>query len=68
MDYTEDHITQNISPPKKLTLDQIDFYLIITIGPWNGLGYYVVLWYKVKEESKINNINNNSNNNNNNGK
>ena len=36
--YTEDHTTWNISHPKKGTL----------LGPRNGLGYYVVLWYYIK--------------------
>ena len=34
---------------RKNTLHQIDFYLILTLGPRIGLGYYVVLWYYNKE-------------------
>ena len=33
---------------KVTTLHQIDFSLILTLGPRNWLGYYVVLWHKVK--------------------
>ena len=52
---TEDHTTWNISHPKKGTLHQIDFYLILTLGPRNGLGYYVVLWYYIREDSNNDN-------------
>ena len=38
-----------ISHPKKGTLHQIDFYLILTLGSRNGLGYSVVLWYSIKK-------------------
>ena len=33
---TEDHTTWNIAYPKKGTIHQIDFYLILTLGPRNG--------------------------------
>ena len=33
---------------KVTTLHQIDFSLILTLGPRNWLGYYVVLWHKLK--------------------
>ena len=33
---------------KVTTLHQIDFSLILTLGPSNWLGYYFVLWHKVK--------------------
>ena len=36
-----------ISHPKKGTLHQIDFYLILILGSRNGLGYSVVLWYSI---------------------
>ena len=39
-----------ISHPKKGTLHQIDFYLILTLGSRNGLGYSVVLWYSIKKK------------------
>ena len=41
------------------TLHQIDFCLILTLGPSNGLGYYVVLWHQVKGGSHDNSSNNN---------
>ena len=34
---------------------QQDFYLFLTPVPTNGLGYYVVLWHKVKGNSNNNN-------------
>ena len=40
---------------KKDTIHQINFYLILTPGPRKRLGYYVLLWYKVKEDSLNNN-------------
>ena len=55
-----------ISHPKKGTLHQIDFYLILTLGSRNGLGYSVALWYSIKKDNNNNNNNNNDNNNNNN--
>ena len=42
------YCTWNITYPKKGTIHQIDFYLILTLGPRNGPGYYVVLWHEVK--------------------
>ena len=54
-----------ISHPKKGTLHEIDFYLILTLGSRNGLGYSVALWYSIKKDNNNNNINNNDNNNNN---
>ena len=43
----EDHTTWNISytvySNEKDTIHRIDFYLILTLGPRNGLRYYVVL-------------------------
>ena len=41
------------------TLHQIDFYLILTLGSRNGLGYSVVLWYSIKKDNNNNNNNNN---------
>ena len=48
---TEDHTTWNLSHPKKGTLHQIDFYLILTLGPRNRLGYCVKLWHYIKEDN-----------------
>ena len=48
------------------TLHEIDFYLILTLGSRNGLGYSVALWYSIKKDNNNNNNNNNDNNNNNN--
>ena len=62
---TEDHTTWNIAYPKKGTIHQIEFYLILTLGPRNGPGYYVVLWREVKGNNNNHNNNNNNNNNNN---
>ena len=53
-----------ISHPKKGTPHQIDFYLILTLGSRNGLGYSVVLWYSIKKDNNNNNNNDNNNNNN----
>ena len=36
---------------RKVALHEIDLYLIVTLGPRNGLGYYVVLWYYIREDS-----------------
>ena len=46
------HILRKVA---KGTLHQIDFYLILTLGPRNGLGYYVVLWYYIREDSNNDN-------------
>lgn len=43
----EDHTTWNILHPKKGTIYQVDFYLILTLGPRDGLSYFFVLWYKL---------------------
>ena len=51
---------------KALSIKIIDFYLILTLGSRNGLGYSVVLWYSIKKDNNNNNNNNNDNNNNNN--
>ena len=57
---------RNILYPAKDTLHQIDLYLILTLGPRNGFGYYVELWHKVKGDRNNSHCNNNNNNNNNN--
>ena len=49
---------------KALSIKIIDFYLILTLGSRNGLGYSVVLWYSIKKDNNNNNNNNNDNNNN----
>ena len=56
---------RNILYPAKDTLHQIDLYLILTLGPRNGFGYYVELWHKVKGDRNNSHCNNNNNNNNN---
>ena len=40
------HITRNITHPKKDTLHQEDFYLILALGARNGLGYHAVMWHR----------------------
>ena len=57
---------RNILYPAKDTLHQIDLYLILTLGPRNGFGYYVELWHKVKGDRNNSHCNNNNNNNNSN--
>ena len=57
---------RNILHPAKDTLHQIDLYLILTLGPRNGFGYYVELWHKVKGDRNNSHCNNNNNNDNNN--
>ena len=52
----------NISHLKKGTLYQRDLYLILTLDPRNGLGYYM-LYYGVNLVKEDNNNNNNNNNN-----
>ena len=54
---------RNILHPAKDTLHQIDLYLILTLGPRNGFGYYVELWHKVKGDRNNSHCNNNNNNN-----
>ena len=49
----------NISHLKKGTLYQRDFYLILTLDPRNGLGYYM-LYYSVNLVKEDNNNNNNN--------
>ena len=56
MNYRRSHSLEHlISYSKKDTIHQINFYLILTPGPRKRLGYYVLLWYKVKEDSLYNN-------------
>ena len=51
---------RNILHPAKDTLHQIDLYLILTLGPRNGFGYYVELWHKVKGDRNNSHCNNNN--------
>ena len=56
MKYRRSHYLSGTSPayPKKGTLHQINFYLILTLGSTNRLGYDAVLWHKVKGYSHNN--------------
>ena len=56
MNYRRSHYLEHlISYSKKDTIHQINFYLILTPGSRKRLGYYVLLWYTVKEDSLNNN-------------